>query len=237
MLEFLIISVAIFVGFFVQSIAGFASMLMAMPFLLMVLDLKEALALGAVFFALFSLILIPKNWRHIDKKIFGEVGLAIVFGFIIGFQVLKYGNPLILKKVLGVFILSYVVYSALKKGRIKYFEKKGVLFGLVGGFFTGLFSSGGPFIVTYIRNKLDKSAVVRGTVIGVFGIINCVRIPMLIQSKILTWDVFFKALLGIPAFLLALYLGHLFYNRLNEKAFQNIILGLLFISGVLILIK
>ena len=48
--------------------------------------------------ALFSLILIPKNWRHIDKKIFGEVGLAIVFGFIIGFQVLKYGNPLILKK-------------------------------------------------------------------------------------------------------------------------------------------
>lgn len=236
-IDIIILTLGIALGFYVQTVAGFAAALVALPIILIVLDIQEAVALLSIFFFIFSIILIYKNWKLIDKKIVLDVSIGAVIGLILGIVILKFGSPLILKKALGIFILLFVAYSFIKKKKVKLFEKFGMIFGFIGGLFSGIFSTGGPLFVIYIYNKLDNSNIVRATIIGALGIVNFLRVPILIYSDILTYDTFILSLYAFPFFILALFLGHKTYNKINEKTFKNAVLILLVLSGISLIVR
>ncbi len=75
-LNIIIISIiAIFLGFLLQSIAGFAASLISFPILLYVMDLREASALMGIIYPLFSIYYVYKTWKEIDKKIVMELSI------------------------------------------------------------------------------------------------------------------------------------------------------------------
>ena len=57
----LIIIIGVGIGFYIQTVAGFAAALVTLPIILKVLNIQEAVALMSIFFFLFSIILIYKN--------------------------------------------------------------------------------------------------------------------------------------------------------------------------------
>ena len=236
----LVISIlAIFLGIFVQTIMGFAAGLIAAPILLTVLEIKEATAVLSIFLLLFSASQIAKNWRDINKNIIKDLALSIIIGMILGVYLLKYGNPIFLKKSLGVFIILYTTYSFLKNKKIKIISKLSTLFGFLGGLSSGLYSSGGAFLMPYINNRLTKPKNIRATAIGAFAITNFLRIPLIIQNGILTYNIFIQSLIILPFFLLALYSGRKFYNKIGDRVgtFQKILLMLLFLSGLSLILR
>ena len=236
----LIISIfAIFIGIFVQTVVGFAAGLITMPILLTVFSIQEATAIMSVFLLIFSAIQLKKDWRDVNKKVIKELIFSIFIGMILGVYLLKHGNPIFLKKSFGVFILCYVMYSFYKKKKIKIINNLGSLFGFLGGFASGLFNSGGAFLMPYINNKLTKPKNIRATAIAAFAITNFMRVPLIIQNGILTYDIFRQTLVIFPFFLLALYSGRKFYNRVGDKreTFQNILLLLLFLSGLSLILR
>ncbi|MBU0576942.1 sulfite exporter TauE/SafE family protein [Patescibacteria group bacterium] len=233
----LLLAIGVGLGFYVQTVVGFAAALVALPIILNVLQIQEAIALMAIFFLIFAIIFIYKDWKDIDKKIITELGIGMILGSIAGVFILKFGNPIILKKGLGIFILFYVAYTYAKKNKIKCFHKLGVLFGLVGGFFSMLFAAAGPFFAVYINNKSDRSRIIRATLIGVLGINSFVRVLLLVVSDILTVNIVIKSLYILPFFLLSLYLGHKTYHKINEATFKNVLLILLIISGVYLIVR
>ena len=228
----IIIIVAVSLGFFVQTVVGFAAALVAIPILLQVMNLQESVALMSVFFFLFSIVLIYKNWKLIDKNTIKEMVVGIIIGLILGTLILKFGSPLILKKGLGVFVLLYVGYSLLKKKRIAIIQKFGGVLGFLGGIFSGLFGTGGPILVVYILNKLEKSVVMRATIIGALGVTNFLRVPLLIFSGIMTTKTMVLSLYIFPFFLLALFFGHKVYKKVNENVFKNVVMLLLVFSAI-----
>ncbi|MDP3970230.1 MAG: sulfite exporter TauE/SafE family protein [bacterium] len=228
----LILGIGITLGFFVQTILGFGASLTALPFLLIILDLRDSIALIAVFLPFFSTILIYQNRKLINKKVVLEMAIGGVIGLTIGIFALKYGNPEILKKLLGVFIVCYVGYSTIKRQKVKIFNKLGFVFALLGGFFSGLYSSGGSLFATYIYNKLEQPKLVRATIIGSLGIINFIRIPLLVGTGIITMNTVEKSLYMIPFFLIALFLGNKFYSKINQVMFKKFFLIVLFILGL-----
>lgn len=232
---FLIVGVAF--GFYVQTVVGFGAALVAIPIIIHVLNLQEAVALMSIFFLIFSIVLIYKNRQFIDKAIILEMSVGILVGLVLGITILKFGNPIVLKKGLGVFLVLYVIYSYVKKQKIKLIKKLGLLFGFLGGFFGGLFSTGGPFFVIYIYNKLNKSRLVRATIIGVLGIIDFLRVPILIYSGILTYKVLVVSLYVLPFFFLSLFLGQKTHHRINENTFRNAVMVLLVLSGVSLIVR
>jgi uncharacterized protein len=237
MQEMIIIAAAISLGFFVQTTIGFAAALTALPILLIALDLPDAVALLSIFFASFSLILVPKNWHNIDKKIFLKLGISSILGVYLGAQLLTtYGHLTILTKILGVLILLYIGYTHLKKKKIKAFQKGAPIFGFIGGIFSGLFSTGGPIFVAYINNNLKSAIHMRATIIGALGITNISRIPIFIEKDLLTLEIFKQALIIAPAFLLAIYLGHHFHKQIKEQTLKNLITVFLAISGVALIL-
>ena len=111
----IIAGIGIGVGFYVQTVVGFAASLFAIPILLSVLPMQQAIALMSVFLLLFSIVLVYKNWQSIEKKTVLELSIGIIIGLSAGVTILKTGSPVILKKLLGIFILLFIAYNYLKK--------------------------------------------------------------------------------------------------------------------------
>jgi hypothetical protein len=235
--QLLILIMGIGLGFFVQTVAGFAGGLFALPIILHVIPMQEAVAYISIFLCIFSILLVYKTWPKIDKTTVKELSVGIVVGLAAGVAILKVGSPVILKRMLGGFILLFVTYHYLKKRKMRLAGRWGILFGLAGGVFSGMFSAGGPTYVVYVYNRIDGASVFRATLIGILSITNIMRLPMLVVSDILTTDILLTSLYVMPFFILALILGNRLYNHINEDTFKNVLMILLVVSGISLLIR
>ncbi len=233
----LIITLGIFLGFFIQTVIGFAGALVALPILLISLALPEAISYISIFYFLSSIYLVFKEWKDINKKIIIKLALTSIIGLAAGIWVLSYGNPIFLKKALGVFIICYVIYSFFSKRKFKNSSSLEYTFGVLGGFFSGLFSTGGPLYVIIVKNVTVDIKTFRATMFGVLGLVSIIRIPMITFSGILKLSHLYHALFVLPFFFLALFLGKKMYLKLNEVLFKNLVLFALFSSGLILTLK
>jgi hypothetical protein len=232
----LILTLGIFVGFYVQTVVGFAGSLMALPILLLGMDLPNAIAYISIFYLFSSAFLITKEWDNIDKTIILKLAITSVIGVILGIVVLTFSKPIVLKKALGVFILIYVAYVSFGKKKVE-LNKGGIIsFGVLAGFFSGLFSTGGPLYVMCIENTVKEVKAFRATMIGVLGLVTITRVPALAVSGILNFSHLKMSLLVFPVFLLAQFLGKRTFNKINEKAFKRFLMILLCISGLILIL-
>lgn len=227
-----ILGIAIFLGFFVQTVVGFAGSLVALPVLLIGLKLPDAIAYISIFYVFSSVFLVSKEWRDIDRSVILRLTLASVVGVASGIAVLAFTEPLILKKGLGVFILLYVGYALYGKADLQLGYKSNMVFGALGGFFSGVFSTGGPLYVISVQNSVQQVRAFRATMIGVLALVTLVRIPALSISGVLNFNHVKTSLLILPVFFLAQYLGKKMFLRINEALFRKVLMVLLCLSGL-----
>ncbi|MFN4763672.1 sulfite exporter TauE/SafE family protein [Gillisia sp. Q332] len=227
----ILLGTAIFCGFFVQTVVGFAGSLIALPILLIGLNLPDAIAYISIFYLFSSISLVYKEWKIIDKSVIGKLSIPSIIGVLVGILVLTYSQPIILKKALGVFILLYVGYVVIGKINLKLGNKGIMFFGVVGGFFSGVFSTGGPLYVIAVKNSVDEVKIFRATMIGVLALLTIVRIPSLALGGVLNIGHLKMSLIIFPIFLLAQFLGNHFFLKINEVLFKKVLLGLLCLSG------
>jgi len=133
----LLLITGISLGFFIQTITGFAGALVSLPFLLFVMPLSDAIAYLSIFYSISTPIYVYKEWGNIDKSLLKKLALPSFIGLFIGIVVLVYGQPLILKKALGLFIILFVLNSLRIKKEILIISKMKYVFGFLGGFFLG----------------------------------------------------------------------------------------------------
>lgn len=231
----ILLGTAIFCGFFVQTVVGFAGSLISLPILLIGIKLPDAIAYISIFYLFSSFFLVYKEWKNIDRGVIMRLGWASAIGVILGIVVLAYSKPVILKRALGIFILLYVAYVLFGKADLKLGRKGNAFFGMMGGFFAGVFSTGGPLYVIAVKNTVEEARIFRATMIGVLALVTAVRIPSLAIGGVLHYSHVKTSLLILPVFLLAQYLGGHMFRRINEDLFKKVLLGLLCLSGTALL--
>ena len=227
----LLLSIAIFCGFFVQTMVGFAGSLIALPILLIGLKLPDAIAYISIFYFFSSAFLVYKEWKNIDQNVILKLGWASLIGVVIGIVVLTHSRPIVLKKALGLFILLYVAYTIFGKTSLRLGSKGNAMFGVLGGFFAGVFSTGGPLYVIAVKNTVEEARIFRATMIGVLALVTAVRIPSLAIGGVLNFSHLKTSLLILPVFFLAQFLGRHLFLKINEDLFKKVLLGLLCLSG------
>jgi uncharacterized membrane protein YfcA len=233
----LLLTIGIFTGFFIQTIIGFAGALIALPFLLFVMPLSEAVCYISIFYFISTPIYVYKEWKDINKELVKKLALSSLIGIVAGIIVLTYGKPLILKKALGLFIILFVLNSLRVKKALPVLTKMKHIFGFMGGFFSGLFATGGPLYVMLIQNETNDVKTFRATMFASLGLVTVMRIPILAFGGFLSWNQLYNSMYVLPFFILALFLGKKVYLKLDDVLIKKIILGLLFISGVLLLLN
>lgn len=227
-----LIGIAIFCGFFVQTLVGFAGSLVAIPILLISLKLPDAIAYVSIFYLFSSSFLVKKEWQNMDKKILLKLTFASVLGVILGVVVLTHSKPVVLQKALGIFILLYIIYSLTGKKEFSHNRIINWLLGALGGFFSGVFSTGGPLYVISVKSSVQEIKVFRATMIGILALVTLVRVPALAVSGALTLQHLKVSLLILPVFFFAQYLGTQLFSRINEDFFKKLLLALLFFSAI-----
>ncbi|CAM4158679.1 sulfite exporter TauE/SafE family protein [Gillisia limnaea] len=227
-----ILGIAIFFGFFVQTLIGFAGSLIALPILLLAVKLPDAIAFISIFYLFSSAFMVYKEWHNINKDIILGLSITSLVGVILGIIVLTYSKPVILQTGLGIFILLYVAYVLIGKTEVVLGRKTNWAFGVMGGFFSGVFSTGGPLYVISVKNSVKEAKPFRATMIGVLALVTLIRIPALSISGVLNLEHVKMSLIILPVFFLAQFLGTKIFPKINEVQFKKVLLFLLCLSGL-----
>ena len=230
--------IAVTAGFTIAGVAGFGGGVVALPVLVWVFGVREAIPILTIsqLFSTTSRVWLHRehlNWQVVRYFAIGSVPLSIL-----GSMVFVSINTTVLVRILGVMLLMFLVYTKLPIGRNFTMKLWGfVPVGAGTGFGSAFLGIPGPFAaVFYLAYGLAASAYIGTSSLGM----GMIQIPKLIVfgiNDLLTLRVLLLGLgLGVIA-AIAAYLGKLILGRVPERVFPIIITTMLFVSGVIFLIR
>lgn len=222
-------------GGFVSGLAGFGTALMALGIWLYVLSPALAVPLVLICSVSSQLSTLPSMWRLMDFRLALPFVLGGLVGMPIGALLVARADPATFKLSVGVMLVVFP--TAL------YFVRRPLAFrfggraadaavGFAGGILGGLAGLSGPLPTLWasIRGwtkdqRRGVFQIFNGTVLGA-------ALALQIASGFVAGEVFWLALLALPGTLVGARLGMWTYRTLNDRNFYDIVLGLLFLSGL-----
>lgn len=237
-LKIVAVVLATTVGFTIAGVAGFGGGVVALPVLVWVFGVREAVPILTL-----SQILSTTSrvWLHrdgIDWKVVRNFSLGGLPLSLIGAFFFVSIDTSVLVRILGVMMLFFVVYTQMPIGRNFNMKLWGfVPLGAGTGFGSAFLGIPGPFAaVFYLAYGLAASSYIGTSALGM-GIIQIPKLIIFGTSDLLTLRVLALGIgLGAIAAGSAL-LGRIILRRVPEKVFPRIITTMLLISGVVLLVR
>jgi uncharacterized protein len=221
-------------GGFVSGLAGFGTALMTLGIWLYVLPPSQAVPLILICSVVGQSSTLPSMWRNFDFKLvwpFLIVGLA---GVPIGTLLVAHADPKVFKLVVGAFLLVFPValYFAVPLSFRFGGKPADAAIGFAGGILGGLASLSGPLPILWasIRGwgKDERRGVFQTYNWTVLSAALCLQAA----SGLIERDVIWLALLTFPATIAGAWLGARLYRALSDRNFRDIVLAILFLSGL-----
>ena len=222
-------------GGFVSGLAGFGTALMALGIWLYVVTPDVAVQLVVICSIVAQTWTMPSMWRSIDFKLVWPFLVGGLAGVPIGTWLVAYADPRMFKLSVGILLLIFP--AAL------YFQRQPIAsniggkaadtgIGFLGGVLGGLAGLSGPVPILW--------ATVRGwgkdERRGLFQMFNWTILTAALVAQagsgLITRETMWLALLVLPATIGGAWLGTRTYHALSDGNFRDVVLGLLFLSGV-----
>lgn len=161
------------------------------------------------------------------------MAIAAILTIPVGVYFLLLLDPLLMRRIIGGLILTFVVLLSLSKhSHIKTSISLSSIVGAMSGFLTGLTGMGGPPIVLYELSGEGTAATNRANWISFFALTQFVALLIYFVQGLLSVWVLQHFLLFLPMFLVGLISGKFLFKWVDEKLFRNLVLGLLLIVAV-----
>lgn len=237
-LQLLLAVVILTAAYFIRGIAGFGSGLIAIPLLALMLPVTLVVPVIGLLDYLASASHGTSHRHAIAWRDIVPLLPFTLLGVLAALYLLKTTDALLLRKVLGGFVMSYGLYSLLYAGPTRQGGRWwAVPAGGFGGLIGTLFGTGGPFYVIYLKLRgLDMTAF-RATVAAIFFIDGGARIVGYFASGFYTSQTMFAFAVAIPIMAMALYGGGRVHTTISPRTFQRGIGLLLLASGLSLLLR
>lgn len=228
----LIIATIIFVTSVVQAVAGFGFALLAVPLMVLFVDLHQAVILSSL---LGTVSNFGQAWQlrhHQHKSIAQRFIVASLVGAPFGLALFRYANQSALKFVLGVAVLFGVWMLA--KGRDlqhAHFFLDWMMGWLSGVLLMATSTNGPPIVFTLQARRLDPDTQ-RATLNLIFSVTGVVSIIMFGIAGKIHLDELRVALFMTPLMALGVVVGVLLRKHINAVVFRKMVLMLLVLGGV-----
>jgi uncharacterized membrane protein YfcA len=225
-------------GGFVSGLAGFGTALMALGIWLYVLPPSLAVPLVLVCSVVAQTSTLPSIWKTID------FGLALPFligglaGVPLGTLLIAHADPKVFKLTVGVFLLAFptALYFQRRPLAIKFGGKPAdAAIGFAGGILGGLAGLSGPLPILWASLRGWGKEARRGIFQTFNWTVLAAALVIQISSGLVALDVVCLALIAFPGTLIGAWLGARTYHALSDRNFSDVVLGLLFLSGVALL--
>jgi len=223
------------------SKGGFGSGLgiVSVPLMALTVPVTEAAAIMLPILCVMDLAALwayRRNWDRENMKIMLPAGLA---GLVLGALTFRYIDEVGLKLVLGMVAVGFVLYhwsdAARQLTRTQPSKTKGYFWCCVSGYTSTIAHAGGPPMSIYLLpQRLDK-AVLAGTAVVFFAVMNYVKlIPYFWLGLFDARNLTTSAALA-PIGVLGIMLGVWVRKRISETLFYRLCYGFLLLTGAKLL--
>ncbi len=230
--QFLCIAVIVFGASIIQALFGFGFGLISVPLMIFFVDLPTAVVTATAV----STVSCSIQWwesRAVDVRVMSmRLIRSAIIGMPFGLWLLLNIDTRLMKAALGVVVLIGVFLS------IKGFDLRQLprVFDYTMGFISGVLSTAtstnGPPLVFLLHARHYSPEDFRAVLNRVFSFLNFLTLVIFFFAGKLTADAVRLAMLAIPVMGCGVFLGTRMRKRINPDHFRNLVIGLLFLSGL-----
>jgi uncharacterized membrane protein YfcA len=222
-------------GGFVSGLAGFGTALMALGIWLYVLPPSLAVPLVLVCSVVAQSSTFPSMWKSFDLSLVWPFLIGGIAGVPLGTMLVAHADPNVFKLTIGVFLLVFPVLLHFNRDlpAVSFGGKvaDGAI-GFAGGILGGLAGLSGPLpiLLASIRGwgKGERRGVFQLFNFTVLAAALCLQIFSGLVDTRLIW----LALVAFPGTIIGAALGARVYHAMSDRNFNDIVLVLLFLSGI-----
>ncbi len=228
----LIVATIILFTSIVQSIAGFGFSLLAVPLMVLFVDLRQAVIVATL---LGTVSNFGQAWqlRHFQNRpIARRFILASCLGAPFGFALFRYGNQSAMKVLLGVAVLFGVWMLARGRDMQNAHVSLDWIMGVLSGVLLLATSTNGPPIVFTLQARRLEPDAQRATLNLIFSVTAVFSLLVFALSGKINSDELYVALIATPIMLLGVYAGIVLRKHINAVAFGRMVLILLTLGGL-----
>ena len=235
-------SILLFGAFFagiVQGATGFGSGIVLNAFWLHILEPSAAISLNIVSCLFVSALPIYKLRKTLD---FSKLKSFVVFGVIgipTGLLILTITDPTIFKTTVGFILVVFSIWKFRSKNILINFKSNPTLdkfIGFISGILGGFAALGGILPTIWVNLQRLPKNTQRGTYEPFIFITSIAAVISFYFAGFLTLDIFYNFLKAFPALMLGSWIGIKIYALINEALFRQVILGLIFLAGLVLLV-
>jgi uncharacterized membrane protein YfcA len=222
-------------GGFVSGLAGFGTALMALGIWLYVLPPSIAVPLVLICSIVGQTSTLPSFWRSIDFKLVWPFLIGGLAGVPLGTMLVAYADPRIFKLSVGVLLLVFPTALYLNRNPIAFSiggRAADAVVGFAGGILGGLAGLSGPIPTLWASVRGWGKDERRGVFQTFNWTVLIAALCLQAGTGFITREVVWLALLALPATIFGAWLGARTYHALSDRNFRDVVLGLLFVSGV-----
>jgi uncharacterized membrane protein YfcA len=222
-------------GGFVSGLAGFGTALMALGIWLYILPPSVAVPLVLICSIVAQTSTLPSFWRSIDFSLVWPFLIGGLAGVPLGILLIAHADPHVFKLSFGVLLLIFpaVLYLNRKPMAVRFGGRlaDGIV-GFAGGILGGLAGLSGPIPILWANLRGWGKDERRGVFQTFNWTVLSASLVLQAGTGLVTTEVLWLGLLALPATLFGAWLGTRTYHALSDQNFRDVVLGLLFLSGV-----
>jgi uncharacterized protein len=232
---FVLLVLGALAGGFVSGLAGFGTGLMALGIWLYVLPPAVAVPLVLICSIVAQTWTLPSIWRSIDFKLVWPFLIGGLLGVPLGTLLIAYADPRLFKLSVGVFLLIFpaVLYFNRNPIVLRFGGRAAdAVVGFAGGILGGLAGLSGALPTLWASLRGWGKDQRRGVFQTFNWTVLTTALCLQAATGFITREVLWSALLAMPGTIIGAWLGARTYRMLSDRNFHDVVLGLLFLSGV-----
>jgi len=232
--EYVYFALVFFLAGIGAELTGFGVATISMALLPFALPLSIAIPLVAVVSVIATgMIALHTKARGLTKYLY-PILIGSVIGIVLGMFFLQFINEETLTIILGIFFITYALYSlSFKRNFLPMGRITGTVTGLFAGFFGASFSVHGPIIGLYSSSNGYLSKVERRGLIATYMFFSGLLIVLgHTLSGRMTTEVLLFTLLAIPFLLMGLLVGKQLFNKISVLWIKRCISIFILAAGI-----
>lgn len=229
----ILIFLIVFTAIFTQSFIGFGLALVSMPLLSLVIGLREAATLVALFSITAEIILLAHYRAALNFRAVRRLIIASLPGIALGVWLLRGIDERIILPLLGVIVTGYALY-ALIAPRLPRLESPlwADALGFIAGLFSGAYNTPGPPVILYASCRRWPPDEFKSNLQGFFIVNSAVVALTHIVAGNVNQTIIEYYLVVLPAIIAGALAGFALDGRVNAARFHRLVLMALAVLGV-----
>jgi uncharacterized membrane protein YfcA len=228
---FAIVIAVVLVAATAQAVAGFGFALIAVPALVTVLEVRDAVVLVTLLGLVNSGLIAVTSWRHVPWATVGPLLAGAIAGMPAGLLVLLFAPADAIRAFVGVStaVMAFAIIRGLRFGDRHLPSELGV--GVISGVLNTSTATNGPPVVLYLQGREHPTEEFRGGLSVFFASSNVITLGSFFATRIVSVDAGLLFAAATPAILAGTVAGHLVLRRMEPEAFRRLVFVLLFASA------